>query len=197
MTTTKTQATKPKRRWFRFSLRTLLVLMTVLGAVFGWLGVRVNRARKQREAVAWVQQLGGTVYYDYEIDDDGYRLQDAEPPGPEWLRGYVRIDFLDDVRAVDLDGTQVSNVAPLAGLTSLKELHLCDTQVKDVTLLAGLTSLELLKLSGTQVSDVIPLTGLSNLKGLYLGGTQVSEVAVEQLQKALPKCDIKTNRWEP
>ena len=57
--TTPTSA-KDRRRWLRFSLRTLLVLMTVLGVALGWLGVQVNRVRKQRDAVAWVQQVGGT-----------------------------------------------------------------------------------------------------------------------------------------
>ena len=28
--------TKPKRRWFRFSLRTLFVLVTIIGVGAGW-----------------------------------------------------------------------------------------------------------------------------------------------------------------
>ena len=205
---------KPRRRWPRFSLRTLLVVVTALGV---WLGVQVNRANKQRRAVAWVQQVGGTVTY----DDGSY--------APEWLREHVGVDVFDDVRGVDLNGTQVkdvtqlseltslkglylrgpqvSDVTPLAALTSLEvldlngtqvrdvtslaaltsltELHLNVTQVSDVTPLAALTSLQLLQLSGTQVKDVTPLAGLTSLQMLYLGGTQVSEAAVEQLQKTL------------
>ena len=58
MTTDHHNPSKPRRRWFQYSLRTLLVLVTVLCV---WLGVTVNRARKQREAVAAIQELGGTV----------------------------------------------------------------------------------------------------------------------------------------
>jgi hypothetical protein len=37
--------TKPKRRWFRFSLRALLVFTTVLCV---WLGFKVNAARPRQ-----------------------------------------------------------------------------------------------------------------------------------------------------
>ena len=53
-----------KSRWFRFSLRTLLLLIAVLCV---WLGIQVNAARRQREAVAAIQSAGGSVVYDYEI----------------------------------------------------------------------------------------------------------------------------------
>ena len=48
MTTDHPNPSKPRRRWFQYSLRTLFVLVTVLCV---WLGVTVERARKQREAV--------------------------------------------------------------------------------------------------------------------------------------------------
>ena len=40
--------TKPKRRWFRFSLRMLFVLVTVISVPLGWLGYQLNLIR-QRE----------------------------------------------------------------------------------------------------------------------------------------------------
>ena len=44
-------ATAPHRRWFRFSLRTLFVLMTVLGAGLGWLGVQLKWIRDRHQAL--------------------------------------------------------------------------------------------------------------------------------------------------
>ncbi len=38
---------KPRRRWFRFSLRTFFVLLTILCV---WLGVVSKSAHQQREA---------------------------------------------------------------------------------------------------------------------------------------------------
>ena len=60
----------PKRRWFQYSLRTLLVLLIACAAFCGW---RVYRARKNRERVAVVikavdeiEKLGGGVESEYE-----------------------------------------------------------------------------------------------------------------------------------
>src|SRR5262245_21854409 len=40
--------TKPKRRWFRFSLRTLFVLVTITGVAAGWAD-QLNRIRQRHE----------------------------------------------------------------------------------------------------------------------------------------------------
>jgi hypothetical protein len=66
-----------KRRWLQFSLRTLLVAVTLLAV---WLGLWTDRARRQRVAVQRVRELGGDIRYDYENQKGG------QPPGPEWLR---------------------------------------------------------------------------------------------------------------
>jgi len=36
---------KPTRRWFQYSLRTLLVLVTVCAIPCSWLGVKVQQAK--------------------------------------------------------------------------------------------------------------------------------------------------------
>ena len=92
-------------------------------------------------------------------------------------------EFPDEVRdlswlrRLDCSNTQVSDLAPLAGLSSLQELGCSDTQVSDLAPLAGLSSLKRLGCSGTQVSDLAPLAGLSNLQRLYCLRTQVSDLA--------------------
>ncbi len=158
---------KPKRRFLRFTLSTLLLLMLVVCVALGW---KVERARKQREAVIWIQKLGGSVGYDYERDNNGQPIRNAEPPGPKWLMKQLGIDFFDDVVHVDLSKAPVSDVTPLSGLTNLKTLRLSNSHVKDVTALSGLTRLEELSLEG------IPL----------------GEKAMESLKKALPQCVIES-----
>jgi protein-S-isoprenylcysteine O-methyltransferase Ste14 len=51
--------TAPPRRWFRFSLRTLFVVVTLVGL---WLGYYLNWMQQRREARAWLdcQFIGGS-----------------------------------------------------------------------------------------------------------------------------------------
>ena len=131
-----TQATKPKRRrWLSYSLRTLFIAMTVIGVGLGW---KFERVRKQRRAVAAIKEVGGSVWYDYELDAAGNTIPNATPPGPASFRKLVGDDFFANVVRVHLYGTPVSDLSPLERLANLKELYLEGTQVTDLSLLEGL-----------------------------------------------------------
>ena len=195
--------TKPKRRLLRFSLRAMLVVLTVFGV---WLGVQVNRANKQRAVVRWVTENGGAVGYHWQWSEYGNKTE------PDWLRQQIGDDYFRSVVEVNLDHTNVHKVSPLAELGELKLLLLRDTQVKDLSPLARMTKLEDLGLRGTtvsdlsplsnlsslkylsidgnQVDDLTPLVGLSRLENLYIKGTQVTDEQISELQKALPNCVI-------
>ena len=189
---------KPKRRWLKLSLRTLLILLTI-GCI--WLGWTVNRARQQRAAVEWVTEIGGKIYYDFETDQDGYpSRKPGRPPGPAWLRDWVGVDYLatvegvafsstnrlDDIsplgtlvrlRYLHLDRTNVGNIEPLASLTQLASLSLERTKVRDLSPIANLRKLRRLNLSNNaQITDVEPLAKLSNLQDLDLSKTGVRDV---------------------
>ena len=69
-------------------------------------------------------------------------------------------DLAPQVTNLDLRGTRVSDLTPLAALTSLQRLDLGGTRVSDVTPLAALASLQSLYLAGTRVSDLTPLAAL-------------------------------------
>jgi hypothetical protein len=149
---------KPKRRLLQFSIRTVLIVLTIFCITLGW----TEQARKQRNAVAWIYQIGGAVEYAYEIEN-------CPPPGLKWLRERLGVDYFDAVVLVFLQGT-VSDMSPLVVLTSLEELYVVDAQVSEVTPLARLTKLRHLQLSGAQVRDVSPLARLTNLQHLDLNG---------------------------
>lgn len=213
-----TQPTRTRRRWFRFSLRTLLVVVLLLSVPMGWFAVKLRQAEKQRKAVEAICQVGGEVIYDYQ-------LPGRELPIPAWLRDLIGEDFFSDVAVVNLStevvgdkmiddhlktlpslegvglfSTRVTDagIAHLKGLTNLKNLNLYNTPVTDagVEHLKGLMRLEQLDLSSTQVTDkgLIHLEGLDRLKLLVLDDIHVTEGGISKLQKALPKCEIL---WEP
>ncbi len=55
------------RRRFQFSFRSLLVFVVAVSVPLGWFAWQMDRARRQREAVTRILELGGTVVsYDYE-----------------------------------------------------------------------------------------------------------------------------------
>jgi len=172
---------KPKRRRFRFSLRTLIVFVTVASAGFGWLGIKVREANRQKEAVEAMQKLGGFVKYDYEFFD-------VSSAGATWLRKRVGDDFFADVGLLSLEKSRVTDagLVDIRGLPNLEILSLNNTQVSSAGLmqLRGLTRLEALFLTYTPIADagLEHLEGLVRLKTLSLADTQVTDAGLVHLK---------------
>ena len=198
---------KPKRRWYRFSLRTLLLVMTVATLSFGG-GVQYRRQRAQenrdrvagaKEAVAWIKMLGGVVNYSAVNDS-------TEALPPTWLE-----EEFDDpggrddpaVLGVGLSTALSESTAEhLTKLRHLERLSFGGPWIEDEQLrhLKRLTSLRVLELRGTKVTDVglEHLKGLTELKELDLEDTNVTDEGVKKLQQTLPNCEIFSRintRW--
>lgn len=203
------------RRWLRISLRGTFVLLTLLCI---WLGTYVQRVYHQRNAVEWIDQQHGRIWYDYQLDGH-IRNLDAPPPGPEWIRERLGIDFVAtprivSVRALEggieplaglpklqelvLERTGVRDLRPLSRLRYLKKLYLGYTPVEDITPLLSLTQLTHLSLNNTRVSDAATLAKLASLESLSLHNARVSSEDFTMLRARLPKCKIIwSSRDEP
>src|SRR5204863_3831428 len=102
---------KPKRRWFRFSLRMLLLIVTVLCV---WLGFKVNAARQQHEAIESIRRVQGSVTFDHEWSPipgfpGRYSVdRGAVPPAPAWLRNLMGDELFRVVRSVEFSGLTIS-----------------------------------------------------------------------------------------
>ena len=81
---------QPIRRWFQFSLRTLLISSAVV-AICCWFGIKIRPAQRQKEAVEAIGARGGIVGYP---DAATSRIR------PEWLINLFGIDFLYSVERV-------------------------------------------------------------------------------------------------
>jgi hypothetical protein len=212
---------KPKRRRFQFSLRSLMIF-TLICAIpcggVGWVRRKIERKRIEREWVASISDMGGRVLYD---DERGGSAGRSENWRPDWLNEMLGYNFFNEVEGVDLMGQVVTdaalaNIAPLTqlktlnlvgtgisdaglanltGLEQLHELYLANTKIGDSGLenLTGLRQLQLLNLNGTEVSDagLSNLERLTKLRKLYLARTNVTEAGVDELQRALPNCKIE------
>lgn len=198
----------PPKRWAaRLSLRTLLLGMVVFGLVLGWI---VERARRQRESVHFVQRTGGVVGYSHEglfaDAPNGVSGPKLSQPAPAWMVERFGVDYFDSVvtvkiaadtldlqklknfsslRQLDLNGSRaVSELAPLRGLRKLEWLVLSGTEVADLSPLEDLVQLKVLYLQGTKVVDIEPLRRLTKLRSLDLGATAIKDFsALESLRE--------------
>jgi hypothetical protein len=166
-------AAKPKRRWLRFSLRTLLVLVTIVGV---WIGSQMSAARRQKQAVEALQSAGAEIYYDYQrkvgpppITLPPPSIPGTKPPShyfdpratvaaPEWLRVRLGDDYFKNVIDVQFN-RQNSSFEPsvLRMLSNLPRLRcfwiLEGKNVRDADLgaFAHLSDLEVLHISNAPI----------------------------------------------
>lgn len=82
----------------------------------------------------------------------------------------------DDLLELDLKGTQMTDLAVLAGMPLGKLTLWSCRQIPDFTPLREFRSLTYLDLDDTQIADLSVLSGLP-LEELYIGGTKVSDLS--------------------
>jgi hypothetical protein len=176
---------RPWRRFIRFSVRGLTVLVLVIGAGLGWL---VRGARIQREAVAAITSAGGTVYYDWERSNQK-PIPGARPWAPRWLVDRIGVDYFGHVTTVWFIGSSTAadtTFAQVGHLTRLEELVLIESSVGNAGLahLEGLTKLKVLQLGCTKGTDagLVHLKGLNNLSILNLNCARISDRGLEHLR---------------
>jgi hypothetical protein len=192
-----------RRRWLRFSLRTLLILITIFAV---WLGWHMHRRREQQRVADAVRERGGTaqpvlrdlsllsrVQAPYTWDNDFWlsnlkvpdeALQDFESV-PELLglhladnqitdQGLSYLNDRTDLLSLDLTNNPAITDAGLAHLRKMTELR------------------QLLLRNNPQITDegLVHLKNMQQLDLLILFGTSVTAEGVNKLKQKLPKARI-------
>ena len=150
---------KSLSRYFRFSLRTLLIVTTLLAIV---LGMVVYRAERQRAAVAWVNAHHGHV---------SYATKSKMFRAPKWLIDALGEHYFFRPRQVQFDGlTAEEDVGLVARLTTLERVSITRSEltadhVKQFNQLPRLKelSLEIVKLEEGSLAELRQATALEKL----------------------------------
>ena len=175
------------RRWFSFSLKTLLVVMTALAIS---LGLYVKSFRDRRAAIAAIEGLNAWISY--------------QESGPNWLRNFisdekffwnpvaVRFNPSDPVTDVELR----SVMKHLMTFDEMTYLNFDRSQITDAglaQLLPLANKLESLDIRRTSVSDdgIAHLKRLPRLTLLRLKGSGISADGIDEIRKSLPNCKLE------
>lgn len=169
-----------RRRWFQFSLKTLLAATLVLGALLGWVSVRLEKVRRQQATIAAIERLGGKVNFAM-----------SNPP-ESWLGRLLRDD--DDERYacnVHLPAKREQTVECLklcAELQGLRLLSIGRTQLEagDLAGLKRLTELRTLAAaSATHGDEILAIAAeLPKLAVLQLSNTPTTAAGLGKLGKS-------------
>ena len=188
LTIEKSAKPKSKRRWYQYSLRTLMICVTLFAVACSWFAVKMQQAKKQREAVEKLLKSGGTVLYDYECDKSGHiNSKFGNPPGPEWLRKILGNDLFTNVTGADLRNAGISDatllyLTRLPHLTSLCLRYYPGTDLKRFT---GFPHLKTLWIMGSRISDegLDNMRMFSQLESLCLADAQITNSGLNNLQE--------------
>ena len=111
----------------------MLLLMVVAGLGFGWLQWKLKQAEKQREAVAWIEKMGGSVGYEEVKQKGWWRAQSERWFGRRVVFAYIGYPLGSYLGMADSGINTIGDLTPLASLTDLKELRLKRVTATDLS----------------------------------------------------------------
>ena len=166
MSTETLTPSRSKRRWYQFSLRTLIFFTALVAVGCGWFVKRLHDARQRRQVVEAIRATGRTEF--------------SGSLGFSWLEDDSLGIYFPEKSATD------ASLAHLKDISQLRLLYLYDTSISDTGLeyVKTLPNLRVLLLSGTSITD----DGLDCLKNMaHLGQlssfyrTAISDAGLEHI----------------
>jgi Leucine-rich repeat (LRR) protein len=192
---------EPKKRWSQFSLRGLLVLVTLSAALFGWFAWRLARARLEDQAAEAIVRAGGEVAYANQFDGGVSRLTPL-PPSATWIGSRSQRAFGTDpfrrivsVTLHDDDSMSLVSNYSLSGVEIISSSGGASVTDEGLAHLRGCKQLRVLNLEGGDVTDdgLENIRGCSRLEELWLSSTRVSDAGLQRVARlpALSVLDIR------
>lgn len=173
---------RPKRRWFQFSLRTLLILITAGSLWLGWYMFRWRQQQaQQKQAAAAVRQLGGEAQpslSSYSLSSVLLEQNNAE-----------NVFFLQEKNLQD-DDLKIFTSAKMTRALYLFRNNITDRGLVHLKDLRHLGFLDLRHYKKITDEGLKHLANLKELETLILIGTKVTPAGVNRLQQELPGTKI-------
>jgi hypothetical protein len=126
-----------RRRWLRYGLIMLLVLVVVAGIAVTWIGRTMQAWARRTEMTETIVNAGGRVRLDLTIDESGNPIAKAKPHGSAWLRPLMGSDDLGS-NIVEAEVPTDDALEGIECLPNLRILVLSSSRITD----AGLQHLE-------------------------------------------------------
>ncbi len=169
---------KPRRLRLVLSVRTLMLLVLLVG---GWLGWQVRRANVQKRAVAQVKKAHGDIIYEYPYPG-GFRNSREDHWAPAWLRKAIGDAYFQEVKGVTFYNINIKFEGNSATFTSFPESEaVTDAQI---ALIKPFDRLESVIIHSPHITDaaLAVLGRIPSLREIELQEMLVTDVGLAHLK---------------
>jgi hypothetical protein len=174
----------------------MLLFLTLLCI---WLGVKVNQARRQKEAIAALRSIDAAIRFHHQLDEEGKEELTSEPPGPAWLRQITGDEYFQRVHTVSASSVAFTDeyAAYLSAFKDLAKLHIWSIEATDEVLaqIGDTDDLEEVEVIDCAVGDlfIARLAHSKRLKTLTLDTTRVTARGLKALEGLRQVRSLKIN----
>jgi len=110
------------------------------------------------------------------------------------IKRLIGLELLQNVRSINLEWNEISDVTPLQNLTQLQELWLNMNQIKNIDMLGKLTNINTLAVRYNKIKDLGVLSRLTNLRKLEIGVNQITDISVLRHLTQLEVLKLERNK---
>lgn len=91
---------------------------------------------------------------------------------------------------LNVSGNDISSIASLGGMASIRTLNLSGNMISDISALSGMTAMDYLYLSNNEILDISALSGMTMLRGAMLDENPITNIEALTGLSTLERVDL-------